>query len=495
MVEVVHRRWHQVAEAIQKQTAIGRGPEPGQYLVVVGSCLVIQLQELEIPGHAIEVEEQMLLDRTPACERQRAPEPEERQLVALGLLEVLAEPVGSAFLQSRLRDVVCLFVSGTLVGATKNPGRLVQDRGLCNRTDRKPSIRVLAYVRRNSGSAIVTSRDICQSSVAAPRASSQALSPASRSMVLQSRWISSMKVPLGNRLTQGSCRLSATGGWAPSLQRLAHSLPDARTCGMYRRYLPAGRNYRKELHSSPPYRIVGSYAGSSIELLNAFGRRQGQPMKWRSVLVATCLMSASMSHAQSQAQDVTALHRAVFELPASHSLPDADKAQALARVYAEGNGVPQDAVMACTLFDFGERARMNEGRGFEGLRLQQHAHELKAKYCDSLGVVERRQAFHALSCSVFGLARGTIVPLGPGWWLEFVGGDRVRIDFEGKEYEHSLGGGGFLCPSSQVTLFGTRCSSPPGPRAPHGTSSKLQHGVRDGKTTSPRAYSHGAPTK
>ena len=71
-------------------------------------------------------------------------------------------------------------------------------------------------------------------------------------------------------------------------------------------------------------------------------------MKWRSVLVAMCLMSASTSNAQSQAQDVTGLHRAVFELPASHSLPDADKAQALARVYAEGNGVPQDAVMACT---------------------------------------------------------------------------------------------------------------------------------------------------
>src|SRR5262249_44036542 len=77
----------------------------------------------------------------------------------------------------------------------------------------------------------------------------------------------------------------------------------------------------------------------------------------------------------------------------------------------------------------------------------------RAQYCDPLSEVERQWAGRALACAVFGLARGTIVELGPGWWVEFVNADTVRVEFGGKDVERSLAGGGFLCPTSHVVLF------------------------------------------
>jgi len=176
-------------------------------------------------------------------------------------------------------------------------------------------------------------------------------------------------------------------------------------------------------------------------------------MKKSLALLSICIATASATEAQSMSPEVIALHRAVFDRSASGDLPDGEKTEGLAHLYANGNGVRRDPIMACTLFDLAERARMNEPRGFEGLRLQQRAEQLKAQYCDLLTPTERQWAFRSLGCAVFGLPRGTLVDLGPGWWLEFVNADTVSIDFDGKEHEQSLAGAGFLCPSSHVVLF------------------------------------------
>jgi hypothetical protein len=179
---------------------------------------------------------------------------------------------------------------------------------------------------------------------------------------------------------------------------------------------------------------------------------RGRVIQERFLLLALCLTSPSLANAQPQspASDVTALHRAVFELPESQSLPDAENVLALARLYQAGQGVPQDPILACTLFDLQVRARMNEPRGFEGLRLEQMALELKGQSCDPLSDIERQWAFTTLGCAVFGLPRGTIVELGPGWWVKFVVGDGVRVEFGGKEHEQALG---VFCPVTQVVLF------------------------------------------
>ena len=183
------------------------------------------------------------------------------------------------------------------------------------------------------------------------------------------------------------------------------------------------------------------------------------------VLFSAVALSGSVTPAQTpSAGEIAALHRAVFELQPSQSLPEADKAEALARLYAEGQGVPQDPIMTCTLFDFAARSRMNQPGGFEGLRLQREAEQRMLQYCGRLSPVERQWALRSLACAVFGVPRGTVLDLGTAWWVEYIESDRIKIDFGGKEIEQSLVGGGFLCPSSQVVLFRHRVldeSAPP----------------------------------
>ena len=182
--------------------------------------------------------------------------------------------------------------------------------------------------------------------------------------------------------------------------------------------------------------------------------RDAKPSLRFVVVVFTAVaVSGAVTPAQTpSAGEIAALHRAVFELQPPQSLPDADKAEALARLYAEGQGVPQDPIMTCTLFDFAARSRMDRPGGLPGLRLQQEAEQRMLQYCGRLSPVERQWAVRSLACAVFGLPRGTVVDLGPGWWVEYIESDRIKIDFGGKEFEPSLAGTGFLCPS-QVVLF------------------------------------------
>jgi hypothetical protein len=93
---------------------------------------------------------------------------------------------------------------------------------------------------------------------------------------------------------------------------------------------------------------------------------RGGRMRWRVTGLAICITSASVANGyqESLTPDVMALHRAVFELPESQILPDGERAQALGRLYAEGNGVLRDPVMACTLFDLAERALMMKAPHF-----------------------------------------------------------------------------------------------------------------------------------
>ena len=178
-------------------------------------------------------------------------------------------------------------------------------------------------------------------------------------------------------------------------------------------------------------------------------------MRRLSVFITICLVSASLASAQSTKPepDLNSLHRAVFELPAARDLPDGNTVLALARLYLEGKGVSQDPVLNCTLFDLHARARLNEPDGFEGLRLQQMADEMRSRHCDGLTGKEREWAFGMLGCTVFGLAHGTVAQLRPGWWVEYLAGKFFRVEFEGKEHDVILSGPDLLCPASQVVLF------------------------------------------
>ena len=178
-------------------------------------------------------------------------------------------------------------------------------------------------------------------------------------------------------------------------------------------------------------------------------------MRRLSLLTTMSLVSASLASAQSTKPepDINSLHRAVFELPASRDLPDGETVLALARLYLEGKGVPQEPVLNCTLVDLHARARLNEPRGFEGLRLQQMADEMRSRYCDRLSEKEQEWALGMLGCTVFGLTRGTVAQVGPTWWVEYLAGKVFRVEFEGKPHEVILSGPDLLCPASQVVLF------------------------------------------
>ena len=122
----------------------------------------------------------------------------------------------------------------------------------------------------------------------------------------------------------------------------------------------------------------------------------------------------------------------------------------LGRQYAEGLGVPQDRIgrARCSIW----LAKLDDQTpGL--LRSDDKTCDRRVAYCDALNPSERMWAVRGMSCAVFGIDRGTVLELGPAWWLRYQADDTVVLSRGGEETEQSLAGTGVLCPTSNVVLF------------------------------------------
>jgi hypothetical protein len=143
----------------------------------------------------------------------------------------------------------------------------------------------------------------------------------------------------------------------------------------------------------------------------------------------------------------TLLHQHVFEpeRPAKGADPAALKQLAL--LYAEGKGVPRDAVLACGLLRAHAVAAAKASKTGPAARAAQARVE---RHCGALSAADRAAAFAAMTCPRIGLSRGEPIKLAAGWTIQF--NDRsATITHDGKTREQALPGD-LLCRSQVLML-------------------------------------------
>lgn len=133
-------------------TAKGREASSGRVAISeISATLMMPSLELEVPGHGVEIEEKVILNRTVACESQSSPEPEDRTMVTLGLLVEKAEAMGGALAQRRFREVDLVLVLPDLVDTAKHEGAVVRVSGsaleeICD-LEQRPRVRQALFAR------------------------------------------------------------------------------------------------------------------------------------------------------------------------------------------------------------------------------------------------------------------------------------------------------------------------------------------------------------
>ena len=132
------------------------------------------------------------------------------------------------------------------------------------------------------------------------------------------------------------------------------------------------------------------------------------------------------------------LQAIVFEhpqaTPGGSRYPDAHAIQTLAQMYAEGNGVPQDALTACALSNLGSGAAVYQ-HGERHSRTVAIQRQVEA-HCVPLSPDERRDAMAANRCFQLGPAPRVLVE-SPSRRVE-LGRSRVIIEERGQAREYAL---------------------------------------------------------
>jgi hypothetical protein len=130
---------------------------------------------------------------------------------------------------------------------------------------------------------------------------------------------------------------------------------------------------------------------------------------------------------------------------------DPEAFEALARLYATGLGVPQDPVLACTLFDHAHRGVMNVHPGDDVDSVKRYmansarVERLRIEHCNRLGQAERDESIRLLACPTAPFPPHTLdIDLAVGHTLEF---DRRGLRIRRGLTEHSSN-------LNELSLFG-----------------------------------------
>lgn len=155
------------------------------------------------------------------------------------------------------------------------------------------------------------------------------------------------------------------------------------------------------------------------------------------------------------------LQRIVFEPPQGAAGVDAGALAQLGLLYAEGKGVARDGVLGCGLLTEHASATSRDRRATGTAR--RAALALALRHCAVLGGGDRAAASAVLSCPRIGLQRGAVIPLEPGWSIQF--NDRsAMVRRDGELREQPLAGD-LLC-RAQVVLVRHSALAAPNGRSP-----------------------------
>ena len=134
---------------------------------------------------------------------------------------------------------------------------------------------------------------------------------------------------------------------------------------------------------------------------------------------------------------------------------DARAVQVLGTLYAEGNGVERDPVMACALFNLGSgAARYQHGSGHA---VTKAAERLVEQHCVPLTPAERQEVADLAGCIRTGPAP-QVLPIGPGHRVE-VSRTQLRVATARDERDYALNR--FVGCPRQVPLVRQTTATPP----------------------------------